>query len=139
MISLPTEDHRIQSPYLDSTVCCHAVNAAVNRGNCLPRFGSLSVAAKQSWVLRTLCDADRGHRLATTPGGAGPVPAGVRSARSLPPDAPAEQGNRPTPRVHARLPTWWFDFLEGEGGGRPSHEVRKTRKVVTAPGPGLPR
>ena len=78
-------------------------------------------------VFRTLCDAARGRRLATTPGGAGLVPAGVRSARSLPPDASAEQGNRPTPRVHARLPTWWFDFLEGEGGGRPSHEVRKTR------------
>jgi hypothetical protein len=50
----------------------------------------------------------------------------VRSARSLPSDASAEQGNRPTPRVHARLPTWWFDFLEGEGGGRPSHKVSKT-------------
>src|SRR5664280_1656404 len=83
------------------------------------------------WVLRTLCDAARGRRLATTPGGAGRVPAGVRGARSLPPDASAEQGNRPTPCVRARLPTWWFDFLEEEGGGRPSHEVRKTRKVVS--------
>src|ERR1019366_5460299 len=71
---------------------------------------------KQMWVLRTLCDAARGRRLATTPGGAGRVPAGVRGARSLPPDASAEQGNRPTPCVRARLPTWWFDFLDDEGG-----------------------
>jgi hypothetical protein len=83
-------------------------------------------------VLRTLCDAARGRRLATTPGGAGRVPAGVRGARSLPPDASAEQGNRPTPCVRARLPTWWFDFLEDEGGGRPSHEVRKTQICFAA-------
>ena len=58
---------------------------------------------KQVWVLRTLCDGAKLRRLATTPGGAGLIPAGVRfGARSFPPAAPAEQSNRPTPRVHAR-------------------------------------
>ena len=83
---------------------------------------------KQKRVLRTLCDGAKLRRLATTPGGAGLIPAGVRfGARPFPPAAPAEQSNRPTRASTPGLPTWWFDFLQAEGRGRPSHKVRKTQ------------
>jgi hypothetical protein len=82
----------------------------------------------QIWVLRTLCDGAKLRRLATTPGGAGLIPAGVRfgAVPSLPPLLP----NKTTGRLRAStpgLPTWWFDFLQAEGRRRPSHKVRKTR------------
>jgi hypothetical protein len=70
---------------------------------------------KQSRVFRTLCDGAKLRRLATTPGGAGLIPAGVRfGARSFtPPLLP----NKATGRLRASTPgltTWWFDFLQAE-------------------------